>query len=65
LQVHAAVGSNPVDGMEKRSVFISSVTRRQVARRRPARHASRLQLTIGVLVIVAAAAAFVLTRGGF
>jgi hypothetical protein len=50
--------------MEKKSVFISSVTRRELARRRPARHMLRLELLLAVVVLAAAAAAFLISRGG-
>jgi hypothetical protein len=50
--------------MEKKSVFISSVTRRELARRRPARYTLRAQLLVAALVLAAAAAVFLGGRGG-
>jgi hypothetical protein len=47
-----------------RSLFISSCTRRQMARRRPSRAALRLQLTLVALVLAAAAGAFIALRVG-
>jgi hypothetical protein len=50
--------------MEDRSVFISSCSRRELARRRPSRSAGRLQLTIAMLLLFAAVLAFAITRLG-
>jgi hypothetical protein len=47
------------------SIFISSCSRRELARRRPTRNpAVRLQLVAVLLVIVAALATLVVSRGG-
>ena len=46
-------------------LFISSCSRRQLARRRSSRSALRLQLPLAALFVLAAAAAFVAGRGGF
>jgi hypothetical protein len=48
--------------MEDRSVFISSCSRRQLARRRPSKTAGRLQLAIAMLLLAAAVLAFALAR---
>jgi hypothetical protein len=50
--------------MEDRSLFISSCSRRELARRRPSKSAWSLQLTIATLVLVAAVLAFVVVRVG-
>jgi hypothetical protein len=50
--------------MDGPSMFISSCSRRQLARRRPTRMAFRSQLFIAVLVLAAGFAAFVIGRGG-
>jgi hypothetical protein len=50
--------------MEDRSLFISSCSRRELARRRPSKSAWSLQLTIATLVLVAAVLAFVVARVG-
>jgi hypothetical protein len=48
------------------SIFISSCSRRELARRRPTRNqAVRLQLLAVLLVIAAALATLVISRGGF
>jgi hypothetical protein len=49
--------------MQDRSVFVSSCSRRQLARRRAARSMPRIQLLI-VLALLAALAAVVVTRAG-
>jgi hypothetical protein len=51
--------------MERKSVFISSVTRRELARRRPARHALRLEMMLAAVVLAAAIVVFLVGRGGF
>jgi hypothetical protein len=48
-----------------KSVFISSCTRREMARRRPSRTAARLELFVGMTLLLAAVVAFVVVRGGF
>jgi hypothetical protein len=48
--------------MEGKSIFISSCSRRQLARRRPARSALRVQITIAVVVLAAALAAVLTGR---
>jgi hypothetical protein len=50
--------------MENRSVFISSCSRRQLARRRPTKSAWRLQLTVAMVLLFAAVLAFTITRLG-
>jgi len=50
--------------MEDRSLFISSCTRRQLARRRASRSMLRLQLLVTMAVIAAALVGFVLAHGG-
>jgi hypothetical protein len=50
--------------MESKSVFISSCTRREMARRRPSRTAGRLELWVGVAMLVVALVAFAVVRGG-
>jgi hypothetical protein len=47
-----------------KSLFISSCTRRQLARRRPGRSAGRLELLVGMTMLVAALVALVIVRGG-
>ena len=50
--------------MPESRLFMSSLSRRQLAaRRRPARAALRLQLIVAVLVIAVCAGAFLLGRG--
>jgi hypothetical protein len=52
--------------MEGKSVFISSVSRRDLARRRPTRPALELALPLLVLALLIAAAlgVFIVARGG-
>ena len=50
--------------MENRSVFISSVTRRDLARRRASRPAVSTQVVLGVIVLAAALGAFLAALGG-
>ena len=50
--------------MTDRSIFISSCTRRQMARRRPSPNAYRLQLMFAVLVLFVAVLAFAVARMG-
>ena len=47
-----------------KSVFISSCTRRQMARRRPSRTAARLELLVAMTLLIAAVLAFAVARGG-
>jgi hypothetical protein len=49
---------------QSKSLFISSCTRREMARRRPGRSAGRLELLVGMTLLVAALVAFVVVRGG-
>jgi hypothetical protein len=49
---------------ETKSVFISSCTRRDLARRRAGRPALRLQLFVALIVLAAALAAFLALHGG-
>jgi hypothetical protein len=48
--------------MEERNLFISSCSRRQLARRRPTKTAGRLQLAIALLLLAAAVLAFTVVR---
>lgn len=50
--------------MENKSVFISSCSRRELARRRPSRTAGQLEMYIALAVLVVAVFAFVIVRGG-
>jgi hypothetical protein len=52
------------DLMEDRSLFISSCSRRELARRRPMRSVVRIQVVLALLVLAAALAALILARGG-
>jgi hypothetical protein len=54
-----------IDGerMESRSIFISSCSRRQLARRRPHRSPVGAQLTVAVLLAVVAVALVAIARG--
>jgi hypothetical protein len=47
-----------------KSLFISSCTRRQLARRRPSRSAGRLEVLVAMAVLLAAVVAFVIVHGG-
>jgi hypothetical protein len=49
---------------QEKSLFISSCTRREMARRRPGRSAGRLELSVGLVLLVAALVAFLVVRGG-
>ena len=49
---------------ESKSVFISSCTRREMARRRPSRTAARLELMVAMTLLIAAVLAFAVVRGG-
>jgi hypothetical protein len=49
-------------GMIDRSIFISSCTRRQLARRRPSPNAYRIQLMIAIAVLSVAMIAFAAVR---
>jgi hypothetical protein len=54
--------------MESKSVFISSCSRREMARRRPSRTAGRLagrlELLVGLIVLAAGLVAVIAARGG-
>jgi hypothetical protein len=52
------------ENMEGPSIFISSVSRRQLQRRRMARTAFRLQPVLSTLLIVGALMAFAVVRFG-
>jgi hypothetical protein len=52
------------DLMQDRSLFISSCSRRELARRRPMRSVARMQVVLAVLLLAAALAALILARGG-
>ena len=49
--------------METKSIFISSCSRRQLARRRPYRSSVRAQLMIAVLLAVVAVLVIAIARG--
>jgi hypothetical protein len=49
---------------DKPSLFISSCTRRELARRRPSRTPWRAQLLLATLMLAVAVGAFVAARGG-
>jgi hypothetical protein len=49
--------------MESKSVFISSCTRRELARRRPSRWVLHLQTNVSMIVLAGAVLAFVVARG--
>jgi anti-sigma-K factor RskA len=51
--------------MESKSVFISSCSRRQFARRRPTRKVVWLHTHLWTIVLVVAVASFVAVRAGF
>jgi hypothetical protein len=50
--------------IEDRSLFLSSCTRREMARRRPHRRVLRTETVLVVLLIAAALGAFIAARGG-
>ncbi len=50
--------------MEGKTIFISSCSRRQLARRRPANFMLRLQLVTALIVIAVAIGTFLAARGG-
>jgi len=51
--------------MAQTGIFISSCSRRELARRRPARNAAlRVQLMVALVVLAAGLAAVMLARGG-
>jgi hypothetical protein len=50
--------------MPESRLFMSSCSRRQLARRRPGRATLWIQLALVMLLILAGAAAFVVGRGG-
>lgn len=50
--------------MEERSLFISSCTRRQLARRRSGRARLSLPALLALLLLVAAVGAFLVAHGG-
>jgi hypothetical protein len=50
--------------MPDSDIFISSCSRRQLARRRPGRAQMRLQLTLAMVVLLSLLAAFIAGRGG-
>ncbi len=50
--------------MHGRSVFISSCSRRQLARRRPSRSSLPVEALLVVVVLAAALGAFLAARGG-
>jgi hypothetical protein len=50
--------------MEGRNMFISSCSRRELARRKPSRSAWRVQLTLALVLLAAAVLAFAVVRLG-
>jgi lysylphosphatidylglycerol synthetase-like protein (DUF2156 family) len=50
--------------MEDRSLFISSCSRRELARRRPTRNISWTPLMLTLIVLALAAGAIIAARGG-
>jgi hypothetical protein len=50
--------------MPESRLFMSSLSRRQLARRRSGRSPMRLVLLVGLLVVLVCAAAVVIARGG-
>jgi hypothetical protein len=50
--------------MENRSVFVSSCSRRELARRRPTRMAPWAPILLSLLVVVLAMGVFAAARGG-
>jgi len=50
--------------MEDRSLFISSCSRRELARRRPARSAARMPIFVGLLVLAIALGVLLAAHGG-
>ena len=50
--------------MESRSIFISSLTRRELARRRPSRSPVRAERLMVVALIALAITAVIVARGG-
>jgi hypothetical protein len=51
------------DPAQQSKLFMSSISRRELARRRPGRRWARPQFVLMVLVILIAAAAYLLGRG--
>ena len=64
-QMRGALIAARGESMAERSVFISSCSKRELARRRPTPNAYRMQLLLAVLVLWVAVAAFVGVRLGF
>jgi hypothetical protein len=58
-----AAGGDCIGPVADRPLFISSCTRREMARRRPHRSAVRIQ-ALALLLIAAALGAFIAARGG-
>jgi len=50
--------------MTESRLFLSSCSRRELARRRPGRSVPWLALIVGLLVVLVCAAAFLVGRGG-
>jgi hypothetical protein len=50
--------------MESKSVFISSCSRRELARRRPSKWVIRLQSNLAMMVLLVGVCAFVVVRVG-
>jgi hypothetical protein len=50
--------------MPESRLFMSSLSRRQLARRRPGRSPMRFVVLVGLLVVLICAAALVIGRGG-
>jgi hypothetical protein len=60
----AAEGEAEERQVEGKSIFISSCSRRQLARRRATRYALRIQVMIAVIVVAAAVGMLLAARGG-
>jgi len=50
--------------MDDRGLFLSSCTRRELARRRSHRHVLRLEAAVSLMLVAAALGAFIAVRGG-
>jgi hypothetical protein len=64
LTSHTGEASIGLREMENRNLFISSCSRRQLARRRPSKSAWRLQLAVAMVLLFAAVLAFAVSRLG-
>jgi hypothetical protein len=64
FRAESEVGFRERGVMEEKSLFISSCTRRQLARRRSHRMLMRMQFLLTSAVFAAALGAFILAHGG-